>query len=193
MQQIVCSFHQREKRRVHPDFSDIQLNKQLFKVDPKLRGDRVEVRFDPFGQLDTVEIYSIKGEYIGVGTRHQRQIAAPLTVAKPGKPKHNYLDIITKEHQQQLQENTQGIDFCRISQQRPWPFCDFANTIASFLGKKGGLSDFTAQDLESLKKLYNQSILISKPMVKKALQQALKPELPYVIFELKNLIKKENG
>ena len=193
MQQIISSFHQREKRRVHPDFSDIQLNKRFFKVDPKLRGDKVEVRFDPFGQLDSVEIYSLKGEYLGVGIQHQRQIADLVTVTKPGKPKHSYLDIITKEHQQQLQENAQGIDFRTISQQRPWPFCDFVNTIASFLGKKGGLSDFTAHELESLKKLYNQSILISKPLVKTAIQQALKPELPYVIFQIKNLIKKENG
>ena len=178
---------------MHPDFSDVQLNKRFYKVDPKLRGDKVEVRFDPFGQLDSVEIYSLKGEYLGVGILHQRQLADLVTVTKPGKPKHSYLDIITKEHQQQLQENTQGIDFRTISQQRPWPFCDFVNTIASFIGKKGGLSDFTAHELESLKKLYNQSILISKPLVKTAIQQALKPELPYVIFQIKNLIKKENG
>lgn len=193
MPEILTAFHQREKRRVHKDFSDVQLNNRLFKVDPKLRGDKVEVRFDPFSRLDAIEVYSLQGEYLGTGTLHYRQDAQNVILSPVReKPKHNYLDLLTKKHREQLHENTRGIDYHRISQQRSWPFHEFAKTIADLLGKKGGLSDFTANELEHLKKLYNQSAQISKQIVKKAFAQAARPELPYIIFELKTLIKKEN-
>jgi len=195
MQEILSSFHQKVSRRVNPDFSDIQLNKMFFKVDPKLRGDKVEIRYDPFSQLNTVEIYSLNGEYLGTGTLHLRQhvdILAP--VPAKGKPKHNYLDLLSQKHQEQLNVDTRGIDYHKLSRQRPWPFHEFAKTIADLLGKKGGLSDFTAQELETLKKTYNQSTQISKPLTKEAFSRTLKPELTYVIAEIKTLIKnKENA
>jgi len=148
MAEILSAFHQREHRKVHPDFSDVQLNKQFYRVDPKLRGDKVEVRFDPFSNLNTIEIYSLKGEYIGVGTRHLRQdIPAGCLPPARDKPKHNYLDLLEKKHQEQLTENTRGIDYRKASVQRPWPFHEFVKTIANLLGKKGGLSDFSASEL----------------------------------------------
>lgn len=193
MAEILSAFHQKETRRVNPDFSDIQLNKRFFRVDPKLRGDKVEVRFDPFSQLNTIEVYSLKGEYLGTGTQHRRQnIQADFLTPVQEKPKHNYLDLLTKKHQEQLNENTRGIDYRNASVQRSWPFHEFVKTIAHLLGKKGGLSDFTSSELESLKKLYNQSTLISKHLVKKAFEQAARPQLPYIIFEIKTLIKKES-
>ena len=193
MQEILSAFHQKETRRVSPDFSDIQLNKRFFKVDPKLRGDKVEVRFDPFSQLNTIEVYSLKGEYLGTGTLHRRQnIQADSLTPVREKPKHSYLDLLAKKHQEQLNENTRGIDYHKASVQRSWPFHEFVKTIANLLGKKGGLSDFSASELEHLKKLYNQSTQISKHLVKEAFEQAAKPELPYIIYELKILIKKEN-
>jgi hypothetical protein len=195
MPEILSSFHQKVSRRVNPDFSDIQLNKMLFKVDPKLRGDKVEVRYDPFSQLNTIEVYSLNGEYLGTGTLHHRQIVDILAPAPAkGKPKHNYLDLLTQKHQQQLNVDTRGIDYHKLSRQRPWPFHEFAKTIADLLGKKGGLSDFTAHELETLKKTFNQSTQITKPLIKEAFARALKPELPYVIAEIKTLIKnKENA
>jgi transposase InsO family protein len=194
MADILSSFHQKAPRRVNPDFSDIQLNKRFFKVDPKLRGDKVEVRYDPFSQLNTIEVYSLNGEYLGTGTLHNRQSVDPFCPpAAPGKPKHNYLDLLNKKHQEQLNANTRGIDYHKIPKEKPWPFHDFVKTIADLLGKKGGLSAFAAHELESLKKTYNQSTQISKPLIKEAFTQALKPELPYIIFEIKTLIKKKEN
>ena len=61
----------------------MQLDARFFQVDPGLRGDRVEVRYDPFGPLETVLIYSLEGEYLGVGKRHQRQTAPQQPAAAP--------------------------------------------------------------------------------------------------------------
>ena len=61
------------RRKVNKEFSDVQLDMRFFQVDPRLRDDWVEVRYDPFGPLETVLIYSSEGEYLGMGKRHQRQ------------------------------------------------------------------------------------------------------------------------
>jgi hypothetical protein len=59
------------------------------------------------------------------------------------------------------------------------------------MGKKAGLADLSAGELESLKKVYNQSRCINRQMVKRAFECALYPKLPYIIGELKQLIRKE--
>ena len=72
-------------------------------------------------------------------------------------------------------------------QRRPWPFHEFAKTVAQLMGKKAGLADLSAGQLESLKKVYNQSLAINRQMVKQAFEKALYPTVPYIIRELKQL------
>lgn len=64
---------EKAQRRVNPEFSDVRLNNVFYRVDPKLRGDKVEVRYDPYGHLDTVDIHSTRGRYLGQGKRHDRE------------------------------------------------------------------------------------------------------------------------
>ena len=90
-----------------------------------------------------------------------------------------------------LAEQTGGIDYRKVVQQRPWPFHEFAKTVAQLMGKKAGLADLSAGQLESLKKVYNQSLAINRQMLKQAFEKALYPTLPYIIRELKQLIRKE--
>ena len=59
------------------------------------------------------------------------------------------------------------------------------------MGKKAALADLSAGELESLKKVYNQSLAINRQMVKQAFEKTLYPTLPYIIRELKQLIRKE--
>jgi hypothetical protein len=73
LQEVLKYFLRRQRRKVHPDFSDVQLKGLFFQVDPRHRGDWVEVRYDPFSALETVLLYSLDGEYLGEGKRHQRQ------------------------------------------------------------------------------------------------------------------------
>jgi hypothetical protein len=58
LQEVLKYFLRRQRRKVHPDFSDVQLQGLFFQVDPRLRGDWVEVRYDPFSPLETVLLYS---------------------------------------------------------------------------------------------------------------------------------------
>ena len=179
-------------RTVNKTFADIQLEKRFYRVDPKLRGDRVQVKYDPFSSWDTVHIYSLSGQYMGTGTLHDRTADIPATPQRPkGKPKHSYTELLIRQHKQMLAEQTGSIDYRKVVQARPWPFHEFAKTVAQLMGKKAGLADLSAGELESLKKVYNQSRSLNRHMVKIAFECALYPKLPSIIRELKQLIRKE--
>lgn len=192
MSKVIESFMQSVNRTVNRTFSDVQLDKRFYRVDPKLRGDRVQVKYDPFASWDTVHIYSLAGEYLGTGALHDRTSVIP---AKPeqkrAKPKHSYTDLLLRQHKKMLAEQTGGIDYRKVVQRRPWPFHEFAKTVAQLMGKKAGLADLSTGELESLKKVYNQSLSINRQMLKQAFEKALYPTVPYIIRELKQLIRKE--
>lgn len=186
------SFMQTVKRTVHATFSDIQLNKRYYKTDPRLRGDRVEVRYDPFSNQDTVQVYSLKGVYLAEGILHQRTAVDPAPPVKaPGKPENDYLAVLQRRHQQELASKTQGIDYRKTVDQRPWPFHEFAKMIADLLGKKGGLGAFNANELEVLKKTWNMNTAINKSMVRQACAAADHKSIAYVIRELKILFNQK--
>lgn len=192
MDQVLASFMRKVTRVVHKDFSDISLDKRLYRVDPKLRGDKVWVHYDPFSCVDTVQIQSLKGEYLGKGALHYRQNSQILPPAQPlGKPKHNLIDLLMREHQQQLAASTQGIDYRKVISGRPWPFYSFAKALARLLGRDDGISAFTAEELETLKKFYNQNIQLSEPALTQAYCQARDKSLPYLIYELKQILQKK--
>ncbi|MGC8561349.1 MAG: DDE-type integrase/transposase/recombinase [Phycisphaerae bacterium] len=192
MDQVLASFMRKVTRVVHKDFSDISLDKRLYRVDPKLRGDKVWVHYDPFSCLDTVQIKSLKGLYLGKGVLHHRENTQAPTPAQPsGKPKHNFIDLLVREHQQQLAASTQGIDYRKVVSGRSWPFHAFAKALARLLGRDEGISAFAAQELETLKKFYNQNLQLSEPALTEAFCRAQDKSLPCLIHELKQILRKK--
>lgn len=189
MNRVIESFMQSVERTVNKTFSDVQIHNRCFQVDPKLRGDRVQVRFDPFSTWDTVQLYSLDGKYLGTGGLHHRQEGLPTGADHlREKPKHSYTDLLIHQHKQQLAQKTGGIDYRKLADTRPWPFHEFAKTVADLLGRKGGLTGLCTDELQALKNVYNQSAAIDRHRVKNAFEKALKPELPYIVAELKQLI-----
>lgn len=192
MEEILSAFMQRVNRRVNTTFSDVRINNRYYKLDTKLRGDRVQVAFDPFSSVDKVEIYSLQGVYLGSGKQHFREPGSDLIpIQNQEKPKHNYLDLLLLQHKKQLDEQTKTIDYRKLVSERPWPFHEFVKTFAQLLGKKGGLSAFNAQELEKLKKVYNHDTSLNKKTLKLAFEKAPHPSMTYVIHELKRLLKQK--
>ncbi len=190
VQEVLKYFLQRARRKVHPDFSDVQLGGLFFQVDPRLRGDCVEVRYDPFVALETVLLYSLDGEYLGVGTRHQRQIAPDQPPKHPTpKPKHNYLDLLIQKHEQALRDRHAGIDYQAVlaAAGRRWPFAEFVKQLASHLGRKGGMAAFTTDELESLQKVYQRLSCLDAPLLREACERATQLTIPEIVFVLQQL------
>ena len=190
MGRVIESFMQTAFRTVNRTFSDVQLNKRFYQVDPKLRGDRVQVRFDPFASWDGVKLYSLKDEYLGTGVLHNRSTAPTTPAPVRTKPEHSFIDLWVRQHKEALNAQA-GIDYRKVLQQRTWPFYEFAKTVARLMGRRAGLTGLSSAELETLKKVYNQSRDITRKMVEQAFEKAQKPALAYIILELKQLIRKE--
>ena len=186
------AFMRSEQRTVHRDFSDVQLDRRFYRVDQKLRADKVEVRYDPFGLLGVVQIYSLGGVYLGQGVLHQRETGEkPRRDSAPGKQKHNYLDLLVNEHEKQLEQKSCGIDYRKVVRQRPWPFPQFVKTLARLMGRQGGLSGFDAGELEALKKLYNRDAALDQRRLEQAFAKAQHKTIPYIACELRQTTLEE--
>ncbi len=190
LQEVLKYFLHKVRRKVREDFSDVQLDGLFFQVDPRLRGNWVEVRYDPFSPLETVLLYSADGEYLGVGKRHQRETVPEQSPPSPtAKPKHNYLDLLIQKHEQALRDRHAGIDYQAVlaAAGRRWPFAEFVKQLAAHLGRKGGLTAFTADELESLQKVYQRLTALDAPMLREACQRATGRSIPNIVFLLQQL------
>jgi len=189
MEKALLYFMRRVKRTVHPDFSDVQLDRRFYRVDKRLRGDRVEVRYDPFSAPDTVLIYSESEEYLGKGKLHNREKGEdPGPPAPPRKPKYSYIDLIVAQHDEELRSKAEGIDYRKVLSKRGWPFPAFTKAFAQLLGRKGGPSGFTAGELEALRKLYNRHASLSEALLVEAFEAAAEKTLPHLAYEIQKLV-----
>jgi transposase InsO family protein len=190
LQEVLKYFLRKVRRRVNKTFADVQVDRFFFEVDPRLRGDRVEVRYDPFCPLETVLLYSLEGEYLGVGRRYDRDTARQQPVhAPPSKPKHNYLDLLIQKHEQALRDRHAGIDYQAVLAVagRRWPFVEFVKQLASHMGRKSGLTAFTTEELESLQKVYQRLTALDAPMLREACERATGRTIPDIVLVLQQL------
>ena len=196
LQRILKFFLKSETRRVDGTFSDVRLPGYFFLVNKDLRGDKVEVRYDPFGDMESVLIYSLDGEYLGTGTRHTREGTDDSTKDRSGPPpppakvKHNYLDLLIEKQRQAIDRHAaSGIDYRAVlaAADRRWPFVEFAKQLASHLGRSGGLSAFRADELESLQKVYQRLTFLDPALLETACAQARQRSIPEIVFLLQRL------
>jgi putative transposase len=190
LQEVLKYFLRKVRRTVREDFSDVQVDRFFFRVDPGLRGDRVEVRYDPFSPLETVLLYSLEGEYLGTGQRYERDTAPQQPPASPpSKPKHNYLDLLIQKHEQALRDRHAGIDYQAVlaAAGRRWPLAEFLKQLAPHLGRKGGLTAFTTDELETLQRVYQRLTSLDAPMLREACRRANRKTIPEIVFVLQQL------
>ena len=192
LEAILTFFMRREQRTVHPDFADVQLHGRFYRVDKRLRTDKVEVRYDPFSAMDMVLIYSLDGEYLGKGTEHNREKGEDPSPPKDRKPmKYNYLEFLVQKHEEMLREKTKGIDYRQAISQRRWAFAAFAKAVAQLLGRKGGLTAFSTRELELMKALYNKNPQITKPLLVEACENANEKTILAILYQLQHLCNRK--
>jgi transposase InsO family protein len=195
---VLPLFHRREPRTVNEDHWDVRIDHLLFAVDPRLRGDRVIVEYDPFSPLEEVQLYSPTGEYLGVGRRWERERGshphrppARSSSTQPIEP--HYLDALRDEHARlQQQQRTRGIDYYSARQRNVWSLTGFATACARLLGRKGGVSGLAAQEMEVLAAFHARHDRLTEPLLREAFQAAESPSIPQILFHLQTLLQERN-
>lgn len=184
-------FMKSDTRIVHRDFSDVSLDKRFYKADSKLRGDKVLVRYDPFSSMDKVFLYSMREEYLGVATLYNREKQDHERQEKTvtAKPKYNFIDLIIARHEKQIQEQAKRLDYTKLLNHHRWSFPSFIQKLAQLMGKKEGLCAFNAQEVETLKKIYDQNPILNEPKMIMAFEQAEVKNIAHLAFQLQNLKK----
>jgi len=183
-------FLKREKRTVDKIFSDIRLHNRFYRVDAKLRGDRVEVRYDEMADLNTIQVYSLDGEYLGTGALHDRSEGEPpATPSLPPPVQQNLLDIL--ERKQQALHKAEAVDFSRATRPRIWPFEAFAACLSDLTGRKGGISAWSQDELAQLQAAHRRHPRLTRQLLKRACALATHKTVPAILYTLQNQMNEE--
>ena len=195
MAEALRLFHRREPRRVDPTHCDVQLGKRYFAVRPEYRGDRVLVSYDPFTRSDEVELYSLAGVYLHRAPRYERAkgthpfAAPPPDVQKTTPLDHKYLDLLAARHQEQLAAAAaQGMSYHEARQ--CMTLVQLATALAKFLGRPGGASSWSSEELEILARVQRHDPRITSSLLAQACERADPKTLPVIVFQLQQLMRR---
>lgn len=192
-------FYRRELRTVDLTFSDVRIDNRFFVVDPKFRGESVIVVYNPFyrdSDLQEVELYSLDDVYLGVGRRYDREKGAhpPPEKSQPSEPiAPLYIDALLADQAAKLaQRRDDGIDYYSAQQRNVWSWQQFASHLCRLLGRSGGLSGLTADELESLQAFHERHDRINEERLRQAFAAAEQPTIPQILLQLQLLLHERN-
>ncbi len=187
LQKILPLFMIKEERTVDVNYSDVRVKNKFYRVDPRLRGDKVQVYIDRFSEESNVRIYSVGDEFMGEGILYERQYGASVDLYQQEKPKHDYLAILVEKYRRHLE---QSIDFVKLEEEKKWPFASFIQTLSRYLGRKGGVSAFTSRESEKMWKAW-QHPRFRESFVVQAWQDCYPKNFQQFITQLQKLIARK--
>ena len=194
--EVLQLFWIRQQRTVNHEFCDVRIDNFYYAVDPALRDDKVVVHYDPFSKLDEVRILSPGGQFLQVAKRYEREKGAHVQPPRksPQPPlDHAYLKLLQERHrQQQQQEADRGVDYHLAQSRQSWSFPQFAGKFAKLLGRGGGISSLSTQELERLGQVHRCHPRITARLLEEAFQQAELKTIPVIVFHLQNLLHERN-
>jgi transposase len=188
-------FCQREKRKVDATFCDVRMNSQYYAVHPKYRGDWVWVSYDPFSRGDEVKLYSLAEQYLQVAPRYERLKGTHPQANLPPHPRpttpldHEYLKMLQARHEEQSQaEAQQGVDYHRARTAHLLSLTQFAGKFAKLLGRQGGASGLSTEELELLASVHRKHPRITTSLLEQACERAELKTIPVIVFQLQQLL-----
>ncbi len=195
--EVLEFFWVRQKRTVDNEFCDVRVNNLYFAVEPALRGDKVIVSYDPFSTMDEVRLLSPGGQFLQIAKRYEREKGAHIQPQpRPPQPPldHDYLKLLQERHEQQQQEEAQrGVNYHEAQSRQTWTFSQFAGKFAKLLGRPGGVSSLSTQELELLNQVHRRHPRITVRLLEEAFQQAEVKTIPVIVFHLQNLLRERNS
>jgi len=199
--QVESYFYRQETRTVDPTFSDVSLDRRLYRVDPRLRGMQVRVQFNPFRsdpqQPDEVTLYDLQDVYLGVAQRYERERGAHGHAPAPAQPKplleSPYIKSLLAEHQRQLSAACQaGINYQSAMQHDVLSLTQLCQHIARHLGR-AGLSGLDEDEHQAIEAFYQKHPQVRSWHVPRAAQQAAGGGLPQLLWALQKLLSNQAG
>jgi len=197
---VLSFFHRQEERTVDRVHSDVQVDWMFFAVDLNLRGDRLVVQFDPHAPVDEVQLYDLHGTYLGRGIRYERERGThPFAQTRPaptpdGAPiTPHYLNALREAYaRRQEQQHAAGLDYRSARQRNTWSLPSFGGKVARLLGRSGGVSGLTPDEMAALAAFHARHDRITEPLLKEAFARAEGPFLPHVLLHLQTLLEERN-
>jgi transposase InsO family protein len=195
LSEVLEFFWRREERKVHDEFCDVQINKLFFRVDVRYRGDKVIVHYDPFSDLNEVRLYSPTGQFLQVAQRYERERGAhPESQAKKTSDSpldHEYLKLLEERYQQEQQaEAERGVDYHAAQSRQVWSTGQFAAKFAKLLGRQGGVSGLSTEELERLSEFHRHHPRITSSLLEEAFQLSEVKTISVIVFHLQMLYER---
>lgn len=188
--EVLKLFWVKEKRKVHEEFVDVQVNSMFFRADVDYRGDRVMVHYDPFSKMDKVELYSLEGQFLQAANRYERERGAHPEPPKPAETTPldlEYLKLLEERYRQEQQaEAERGVDYHAAEQRQVWSTSQFAAQFAKWLGRKGGISGLSTDELQRLTQFHGHYPRITMALLQQAFEQAEVKTIPVILFHLQS-------
>jgi len=189
-------FHLCEYRTVESTFSDVVLKNTFYQVDPKLRGLRLRVHFDPFvdetGMPATVELFSEQGVFLGVGRRYERQRGSheqPKATTPDKLEQSAYFEILLRSSEQEIaSKRHDGISFQTAMAHGRLTSSTLCQVVAQLLGRKGGLSGLSPHEIAALNKLYEKHPQVQQSHVRTAFEQSSSASFSSMLWDLQCLL-----
>jgi transposase InsO family protein len=180
-------FLQRHHRTVDSTFADVRVDNRFYRVDASLRGDRVEVRTDPFGDGDRALVFSLDGQPLGEGRLHQREQGEMPRLTTGGKVAATFIDDLLDLRRRQRRSETEGIDYRRLGPPRRWPLTAFLNGLARAAGRQAGLSAFDAGELEALRLFWERHSRLDAEILQQAIRESPSRSMPALLETISHL------
>jgi hypothetical protein len=146
--------------------------------------------------MNEVQLYSQDGVYLGLGRRYQREKEEhPGTQEPSPQPAEpitpHYLDALRKDYEQSQQRSRQeGLDYHSAQQRNVWSLAGLAAHTARLLGRKGGVSGLSAEEMKALATFHDR---LNESLLKEAFQRADSPRLAHILFHLQALLQERNS
>ena len=197
LQEVREFFHVRECRKVDPEFSDVRVKNRFYAVDSRFRGDQVIVSYDPFSSGEEVRLTSLHGVFLGVARRYERQKGAhPQPPPPPAQTPldHEYLKLLAEKHRQRQQRQAEaGVDYHQAQRRHLLSFPALTTALARLLGRQGGASGLSTQEIELLSKVHDRLPRITRSLLEEAFQRAEVKTILVLVLHLQNLLDERNS
>jgi hypothetical protein len=100
--------------------------------------------------------------------------------------------LLAEHEATQQQRRSQGIDFRSARQRNVWSLTSFARVLARLLGRRGGMSGLSSQELEILAAFHTRHDRLDEGLLRAALAQAPSTTIPEILFQLQSLLQQRN-